>query len=108
METGSKMTVADRSALLKVLFVAQAQRIAAVIPKIEKFMSDWAHTWMPAKKTVVKATMLRMKTGIIIVLGNSFISRRISFQQYPRSARLLFHSWRGLYPKEISCILIQA
>ena len=72
METGSKMTVAGRSSLLKVLFMARAHRTAAVIPKMEKIMSDWTHTCMPAKKTVVKATMLRMKKGIMITSLNSF------------------------------------
>ena len=49
--------------------VYQAQRTAAVIPKMEKIMSDRAHTCMPAKKTVVKATMDKRKK-INMVLGS--------------------------------------
>jgi hypothetical protein len=46
-------------------------RTARVIPKMEKIMSDWTHTCMPAKKTVVKATTVKISTGIIIVLAIS-------------------------------------
>ena len=72
METGSKMTVAGRSSLLKVLLMAHAHRAAAVIPKMEKIMSDWAHTCMPPKKTAVKLTMAKMKTEIMFVMACSF------------------------------------
>ena len=62
--------------------MAHDHRPAAVIPKMEKIVSDLAHTCMPAKKTVVKLTMAKMKTGIMMVLANSLNRRELNLPGY--------------------------
>ena len=70
--------------------MGEAHRTAAVIPKMERIMSDWAHTCMPAKETVMKVTTVKINTAIIIVLA---ISRVISDRS--STARVLPPVGRG-------------